>query len=146
LNQYATIHRQHIRELGPITVTATSADNPTLKLLAHFIRWRGEGFAFLCAHCYLRCKWGEGKRGTSSASCCCAFLLNNQSDSSESPDIKPRLKAARTKIVQRQSETQTVDVHEVLFNKSYDLRAEVLQFEHDLIARTLASITLSLPS
>jgi molybdenum-dependent DNA-binding transcriptional regulator ModE len=60
--------------------------------------------------------------------------------SSESPDIKPRLKAARKKIaVQRQSNPQP-EVHEVLFNKSHDLRAEVLRFEHDLIARTLAKV------
>lgn len=52
--------------------------------------------------------------------------------SSESPDINPRLKRARKKIAQRQSEPQSVDVREVLFNKTYDLRAEVLQFEHDL--------------
>ena len=60
--------------------------------------------------------------------------------SSESPDINPRLKRARKKIAQRQSEPQSVDVREVLFNKTYDLRAEVLQFEHDLIARTLARV------
>lgn len=60
---------------------------------------------------------------------------------SQSPDIKPRLGAARRKIAaQRQSEPQTVDVREVLFNKSYDLRAEVLQFEHDLISQILARV------
>ena len=58
--------------------------------------------------------------------------------SSESPDIKPRLKAARKKIAARRSEP--VDAREVLFNQSYDLRAEVLKFEHDLIARTLARV------
>jgi len=58
--------------------------------------------------------------------------------SSESPDIKPRLKAARKKIAARHSEP--VDAREVLFNQSYDLRAEVLKFEHDLIARTLARV------
>jgi tetratricopeptide (TPR) repeat protein len=60
--------------------------------------------------------------------------------SSESPDVNPRLKKARKKIAQRQSAPQSVDVREVLFNKNYDLRAEVLQFEHDLIARTLARV------
>ena len=38
--------------------------------------------------------------------------------SSESPDINPRLKRARKKIAQRQSEPQSVDVREVLFNKT----------------------------
>lgn len=47
---------------------------------------------------------------------------------SESPDIKTRLRAARKKIAQRRSEPKTVDVSEVLFNQSYDLRAEVSQF------------------
>jgi tetratricopeptide (TPR) repeat protein len=61
--------------------------------------------------------------------------------SSQSPATKPRLTAARKKLAaQEQSETETADVHEVLFNKSHDLRVEVLQFEHDLIARTLAKV------
>jgi DNA-binding NtrC family response regulator len=61
--------------------------------------------------------------------------------SSQSPDIKPRLTAARKKLAaQEQSETETADVHEVLFNRSHDLRVEVLQFEHDLISRTLAKV------
>jgi DNA-binding NtrC family response regulator len=60
--------------------------------------------------------------------------------SSESPDVNRRLKRARKKIAQRQSEPQSVDVRDVLFYKTYDLRAEVLQFEHDLIARTLARV------
>lgn len=59
----------------------------------------------------------------------------------QNPDIAPRLKAARKKITAHPpNEPQTVDVREVLFNKSHDLRAEVLQFEHDLIARTLAKV------
>lgn len=57
--------------------------------------------------------------------------------SSENPDIRPRLRAARKKIAARQSEPQPVDL---LFNQSYDLRAEVSKFEHDLIARTLARV------
>lgn len=61
--------------------------------------------------------------------------------SSQSPDIKPRLKAVRKKLAaQRQSESETVGAAEVLFNKRYDLRDEVLRFEHDLISRTLASV------
>jgi len=61
--------------------------------------------------------------------------------SAQSPDIKPRLKAARKKIAeQRQSKPQAAAVHEVLFNKSCDLRAEVLQYEHDLISRTLKKV------
>src|ERR1051325_494147 len=61
--------------------------------------------------------------------------------SAQSPDIKPRLKAARKKIAeQRQSKPKAAAVHEVLFNKSCDLRAEVLQYEHDLISRTLKKV------
>jgi tetratricopeptide (TPR) repeat protein len=60
---------------------------------------------------------------------------------SQNPDVKPRLSKARKKIVaQRKSEPKTLDVSEVLFNKQYDLRAEVSRFEHDLIARTLAKV------
>lgn len=62
LNQYATVTRQHIRELGRITITATSADNPTLKLSVHFIEWCGEGVASVSAHCNLHCK-GRRKTG-----------------------------------------------------------------------------------
>jgi tetratricopeptide (TPR) repeat protein len=59
--------------------------------------------------------------------------------SSDSPDIKPRLKAAKKKIDRAQSKLKP-DVRKVLFNQSHDLRAEVLKFEHDLIARTLARV------
>jgi DNA-binding NtrC family response regulator len=60
--------------------------------------------------------------------------------SSDSPDIKPRLNAARKKLgLQLQSE-QPVDALEVLFVKRYDLRAEVLQFEHELISEALAKV------
>ena len=60
---------------------------------------------------------------------------------SQNPDVKPRLSKARKKIVaQRKSEPKSLDVSEVLFNKQYDLRAEVSRFEHDLIARTLAKV------
>ena len=62
--------------------------------------------------------------------------------SSESPDIKPRLRATQKKIVaQRRSESQPADVREVLFNKSYDLKAELLKLEHGLISETLARST-----
>jgi len=61
--------------------------------------------------------------------------------SSQSPDIRPRLKAARKKLAaQEQSEPQSIDVREVLFNQSHDLRAEVLKYEHDLIGETLAKV------
>lgn len=61
--------------------------------------------------------------------------------SSESSDIKPRLKAARKKLAaQRQSKPQSVDVREVLFNKRLDLEAEVLRFQRGLISQTLAKV------
>jgi DNA-binding NtrC family response regulator len=61
--------------------------------------------------------------------------------SSDSPDIKPRLRAARKKLAaQRQSESKSVDVRDVLFNKRHDLEGEVLKFQHDLIAETLAKV------
>jgi tetratricopeptide (TPR) repeat protein len=60
---------------------------------------------------------------------------------SESPDIKPRLRAARKKLAaQRQTEPQPVDVRDVLFNKRYDLEAEVLKFQRGLISQTLAKV------
>ena len=59
--------------------------------------------------------------------------------SSESPDIKPRLKAARRKIAaQEESGPQPVDVRDVLFNKRHDFEAEVLKFERELISEMLA--------
>lgn len=61
--------------------------------------------------------------------------------SSQSSDVKPRLKAARKKLAApRQSEPQSVDVRNVLFNKRHDLQAEVLKFEHDLISETLTKV------
>jgi len=59
--------------------------------------------------------------------------------SSESPDIKPRLKAVAKKIEGARSKLKA-DVREVLFNKRYDLRAEVLKFERGLISETLARV------
>ena len=61
--------------------------------------------------------------------------------SSDSPDIKPRLKAVAKKIAaQQRSKSKTVKCAEVLFNKRYDLEDEVLKFEHDLISQTLAKV------
>lgn len=61
--------------------------------------------------------------------------------SSDSPDIKRRLKAARGKIAaQRQRKSQPVDARNVLFNKRHDLQDEVLKFERGLISETLAKV------
>ena len=61
--------------------------------------------------------------------------------SGQSPDIQPRLKAARKKITEhRQSKQKTVDVRKVLFNKRYDLEKEVSRFERELISETLAMV------
>lgn len=60
--------------------------------------------------------------------------------SSDSPDIKPRLKAVAKKIDGARSMTKTPNAHEVLFNKRLDLEAEVLKFEHGLISQTLAKV------
>jgi tetratricopeptide (TPR) repeat protein len=61
---------------------------------------------------------------------------------SDSPDIKPRLKAAGKKLAtRRQTEPdKAVDVYEVLFNKRHDLDAEVKKYEHDLISEALAKV------
>ena len=61
--------------------------------------------------------------------------------SNQSPDVKPRLKAARKKIAaQRQNEPKSVDVRAVLFNKRHDLEEEVLKFERELISETLEMV------
>src|ERR1043165_739560 len=60
--------------------------------------------------------------------------------SSDSPDIKPRLRAIRKKIDGIRSKSKAADVHEVLFNKRLDLRAEVLKFERGLISQTLVRV------
>jgi tetratricopeptide (TPR) repeat protein len=62
--------------------------------------------------------------------------------SSDSPDIKRRLKAARRKIAARQQRKsqQSVDVCEVLFNKRCDLLDAVLKYERSLISETLAKV------
>ena len=60
---------------------------------------------------------------------------------SESPDVKPRLKAAGKKINGRQrGKAKTSDVSEVLFNKRLYLPDEVLKFERRLISETLAKV------
>ena len=59
---------------------------------------------------------------------------------SDSPDIKPRLKAVAKKIDGAGSMTKTPNAHEVLFNKRLDLEAEVLKFERGLISQTLAKV------
>jgi tetratricopeptide (TPR) repeat protein len=60
--------------------------------------------------------------------------------SSDSPDVKPRLKAVTKKIDRARSMTKTPNAHEVLFNKRLDLEAEVLKFERGLISQTLAKV------
>lgn len=62
--------------------------------------------------------------------------------SGDNPDIGPRLKVAGRKLTApRQTEPdKAVDVYEVLFNKRYDLDAEVKRYEHDLIKETLAKV------
>jgi hypothetical protein len=60
---------------------------------------------------------------------------------SESPDIKPRLKAAQKKIASRRQDTkENVNALEVLFNKRHHLEDEVSSFERELIAQTLAKV------
>ena len=58
--------------------------------------------------------------------------------SNDSPDIQPRLKAAKKK-VDSQSKPKA-NVAEVLFNKRYNLRDEVLKFERGLIRQALAQV------
>jgi tetratricopeptide (TPR) repeat protein len=61
--------------------------------------------------------------------------------STDSPDTKRRLKAARGKIAaRRQRKSQPVDARNVLFNKRHDLQYEVLNFERSLISETLAKV------
>ena len=60
--------------------------------------------------------------------------------SSESPDIKPRLRAARKKIDGAGRKSKVADVREVLFNKRYDLRAELVKRERDLIREALTKV------
>ena len=59
---------------------------------------------------------------------------------SDSPDVKPRLKAVAKKIDGAGSMTKTPNAHELLFNKRLNLTEEVLKFEHDLISETLVKV------
>jgi transcriptional regulator with GAF, ATPase, and Fis domain len=59
---------------------------------------------------------------------------------SDSPDIKPRLRAVAKKIDGASRMKKSPNAHEVLFNKRLDLEAEVLQFERGLISQTLAKV------
>ena len=59
---------------------------------------------------------------------------------SDSPDVKPRLKAVAKKIDGAGSMTKTPNAHELLFNKRLNLTEEVLKFEHDLISETLIKV------
>jgi len=59
----------------------------------------------------------------------------------QSPDTKPRLKAARKKIGgELLRKPKVIDPHEVLFIKRCDLEDEVLKYERELIRRTLAKV------
>ena len=60
--------------------------------------------------------------------------------SSGSPDVKPRLKAVARKIDGARSMTKAANAYEVLFNKRYDLEAEVLKFERARISEALAQV------
>ena len=60
--------------------------------------------------------------------------------SSDSPDIKPRLRAVAKKIDGASRMKKSPNAHEVLFNKRLDLAKEVLKFEHDLISETLVKV------
>jgi tetratricopeptide (TPR) repeat protein len=57
-----------------------------------------------------------------------------------SPDIKPRLRAIAKKIDAGRRRVRTAAVNEVLFNKPYDLEAEVLKFERGRISEALAKV------
>jgi transcriptional regulator with GAF, ATPase, and Fis domain len=52
---------------------------------------------------------------------------------------KPRLRAIAKRIDAPRRKAKT-DVREVLFNKPYDLEAEVLKFEHARISEALAKV------
>ena len=60
--------------------------------------------------------------------------------SSESPDIRPRLKAVAKKIDGIRTMTKSANAYEVLFNKPCDLEAEVLRFERARIVEALAKV------
>lgn len=60
-------------------------------------------------------------------------------ESSDSPDIKPRLRAVAKKIDGARMKVKA-DVGEVLFNKRLDLAEEVLKFERGLISQALVKV------
>jgi Bacterial regulatory protein, Fis family len=60
--------------------------------------------------------------------------------SSDSPDVKPRLRAAEKKIDGARRKSKAADVREVLFNKRYSLKAELLKRERELIHEALAKV------
>jgi transcriptional regulator with GAF, ATPase, and Fis domain len=60
--------------------------------------------------------------------------------SSDSPDIKPRLRAIAKKIDGVRTMTKSANAYEVLFNKPCDLEAEVLKFERARINEALAKV------
>ena len=60
--------------------------------------------------------------------------------SSDSPDIKPRLRAVAKKIDGARSMAKTPNAHEVLFNKRLDLAEEVLKYERSLISQALVKV------
>ena len=60
--------------------------------------------------------------------------------SSDSPDIKPRLRAVAKKIDGGRRKVKTADASAVLFNRPYDLEAEVLKFERERISEALAKV------
>jgi tetratricopeptide (TPR) repeat protein len=60
--------------------------------------------------------------------------------SSESPDIKPRLRAVAKKIDGVSAMTKSANAYELLFNKPCDLEAEVLKFERARIVEALAKV------
>lgn len=59
--------------------------------------------------------------------------------SSDSPDVKPRLKAVTKKVNGARSKVKA-DVREVLFNQRVDLEEEVLKFERNLISQALGRV------
>lgn len=59
---------------------------------------------------------------------------------SDSPDIKPRLRAVAKKINGARRRVKAADLSEVLFNKPCDLEEEVLKFERERISEALAKV------
>lgn len=59
--------------------------------------------------------------------------------SSDSPDVKPRLRSIKKKIGSTRTKL-TANPLEVLFNKRIDLYEETLRYQHDLISETLVKV------